>query len=134
MANKVVCVCFNHMVFLSSVQVQCVLRERCIEICLLTANDRRTASVKAETYCKLYSLSVQHFNAVLRHYPAMRRTMAAVAAERLNKLGRDPGSSTAEIDPAVDGPDDSDGRRVWTTPTSPSLSPLSNHQLQLSEK
>jgi len=58
----------------------------CIEICLLTS-ERRTASVKAETYCNVYSLSVQHFDSVLRHYPAMRRTMAAVADERLNQLG-----------------------------------------------
>jgi len=50
-------------------------------------NDRRTASVKAETYCNVYSLSVQHFDCVLRHYPAMRRTMAAVADQRLNQLG-----------------------------------------------
>jgi len=102
-----------------------------IEICLLT-NDRRTASVKAETYCNLYSLSVQHFDAVLRHYPAMRRTMAAIAAERLNKLGREPGSSSAEIDPAVHGPDDGDGRRTWTT-ASPSSSPLSDNQLDFSD-
>jgi len=108
------------------------LRGCCLEICLLT-NDRRTASVKAETYCNLYSLSVQHFDAVLRHYPAMRRTMAAIAAERLNKLGRDLGNSSAEIDPALHGPDDGDGRRAWTTPTSASSSPLSDHRPDFSE-
>ena len=31
------------------------------EICLLT-NARRTASVRAETYCNLFSLSVDHFD------------------------------------------------------------------------
>lgn len=48
------------------------------------------ASVRAETYCSLFSLSVDHFNAILEHYPVMRRTMETVAAERLNKIGHDP--------------------------------------------
>jgi len=34
------------------------------EICLLT-NARRVASVRAETYCNVFSLSVNHFNSVL---------------------------------------------------------------------
>ena len=57
------------------------------EICLLT-NARRAASVRAETYCNVFSLSVDHFNAVLDQYPLMRRTMESVAAERLNKIGK----------------------------------------------
>ncbi|KAK2718797.1 potassium/sodium hyperpolarization-activated cyclic nucleotide-gated channel 3-like isoform X2 [Artemia franciscana] len=59
------------------------------EICLLT-NAKRVASVRAETYCNLFSLSVEHFNAVLEQYPLMRRTMESVAAERLNKIGKNP--------------------------------------------
>ncbi|XP_049536629.1 uncharacterized protein LOC125951695 isoform X3 [Anopheles darlingi] len=59
------------------------------EICLLT-NARRVASVRAETYCNLFSLSVDHFNAVLDQYPLMRKTMETVAAERLNKIGKNP--------------------------------------------
>ena len=64
------------------------------EICLLT-NARRVASVRAETYCNVFSLSVRildsqprkvpqvtHFNSVLEAYPIMRRTMESVAAER----------------------------------------------------
>lgn len=51
------------------------------EICLLT-NARRVASVRSETYCNLFSLSVDHFNAVLDQYPLMRKTMETVAAER----------------------------------------------------
>lgn len=43
---------------------------------------RRVASVRAETYCNLFSLSVEHFNTVLDQYPLMRRTMESVAAER----------------------------------------------------
>ncbi len=48
------------------------------------------ASVQAVTYCNLYSLSVEHFNTVLEQYPMMRRTLESVAAERLNKLGKNP--------------------------------------------
>lgn len=48
------------------------------------------ASVRAETYCNLFSLSVEHFNAVLSMYPLMRRTMESIAAERLNKIGKNP--------------------------------------------
>jgi CRP-like cAMP-binding protein len=59
------------------------------EICLLT-HAKRVASVRAETYCSLFSLSVNHFTAVLEHYPVMRRTMETVAAERLNKIGKNP--------------------------------------------
>ncbi|QQP53636.1 Uncharacterized protein FKW44_006176, partial [Caligus rogercresseyi] len=50
------------------------------EICLLT-NARRVASVRAETYCNLFSLTVDNFNSVLEMYPLMRRTMESVAAE-----------------------------------------------------
>lgn len=53
-------------------------------------NARRVASVRAETYCNLFSLSVEHFNAVLDMYPLMRRTMESIAAERLNKIGKNP--------------------------------------------
>jgi CRP-like cAMP-binding protein len=59
------------------------------EICLLT-NSRRTASVRAESYCCLFSLSVNQFHSVLEHYPVMRRTLESVAAQRLNKIGQNP--------------------------------------------
>ncbi|KAL8566272.1 hypothetical protein ACOMHN_056844 [Nucella lapillus] len=69
------------------------------EICLLT-NARRVASVRAETYVNLYSLSVDHFNDVLERYPLMRRTMESVAAERLTKIGKNPSlvSSRADLE------------------------------------
>ena len=51
------------------------------EICLLT-NARRVASVRAETYCDLFSLSVDHFNEVLETYPHMRKVMESSAVER----------------------------------------------------
>ncbi|RZF44762.1 hypothetical protein LSTR_LSTR000714 [Laodelphax striatellus] len=65
------------------------------EICLLT-NARRVASVRAETYCNLFSLSVEHFNAVLDQYPLMRRTMESVAAERSIIESKD-GASTSKV-------------------------------------
>ncbi|XP_062402511.1 potassium/sodium hyperpolarization-activated cyclic nucleotide-gated channel 3 [Sardina pilchardus] len=57
------------------------------EICLLT-HGRRTASVRAETYCRLYSLSVHHFNEVLEEYPMMRRAFETVALDRLDRIGK----------------------------------------------
>ena len=56
------------------------------EICLLTRG-RRTASVRADTYCRLYSLSVDHFNEVLEEYPMMRRAFETVAIDRLDRIG-----------------------------------------------
>ncbi|XP_075432139.1 potassium/sodium hyperpolarization-activated cyclic nucleotide-gated channel 4 [Ascaphus truei] len=57
------------------------------EICLLTQG-RRTASVRADTYCRLYSLSVDHFNEVLEEYPMMRRAFESVALDRLDRIGK----------------------------------------------
>ncbi len=71
------------------------------EICLLT-KARRTASVQAVTYCNLYSLSVDHFNTVLDQYPIMRRTLESVAAERLNKLGKNPNIISNRQDLRID--------------------------------
>lgn len=56
------------------------------EICLLTRG-RRTASVRAENYCRLYSLSVDNFNEVLEEYPMMRRAFETVALDRLDRIG-----------------------------------------------
>ncbi|EHH15318.1 hypothetical protein EGK_01390 [Macaca mulatta] len=58
-----------------------------LEICLLTRG-RRTASVRADTYCRLYSLSVDHFNAVLEEFPMMRRAFETVAMDRLRRIGK----------------------------------------------
>jgi len=60
-----------------------------LEICLLT-RAKRVASVRCVTYCNLYSLDSGQFEIVLESYPLMRRTMESVAAERLNKLGKNP--------------------------------------------
>lgn len=57
-----------------------------VEICLLTRG-RRTASVRADTYCRLYSLSVDNFNEVLEEYPMMRRAFETVAMDRLDRIG-----------------------------------------------
>jgi len=47
-------------------------------------NTRRVASVRADTYCNLFSLSVEHFHSVLNRYPDVKRTLESVAVERLN--------------------------------------------------
>lgn len=60
-----------------------------LEICLLT-NARRVASVKSMVYSNLYSLDRESFLSVLENYPLMRRTMESIAAERLNKIGKNP--------------------------------------------
>uniref|UniRef100_A0A671UCW5 Hyperpolarization activated cyclic nucleotide gated potassium and sodium channel 2 n=1 Tax=Sparus aurata TaxID=8175 RepID=A0A671UCW5_SPAAU len=57
------------------------------EICLLTRG-RRTASVRADTYCRLYSLSVDNFNEVLEEYPMMRRAFETVAIDRLDRIAK----------------------------------------------
>ncbi|XP_024861576.1 potassium/sodium hyperpolarization-activated cyclic nucleotide-gated channel 3 isoform X2 [Kryptolebias marmoratus] len=57
------------------------------EICLLTRG-RRTASVRSDTYCRLYSLSVDSFNEVLEEHPMMRRAFETVAVDRLDRIGR----------------------------------------------
>ena len=62
----------------------------------------RVASVQAVTYCNLYSLSVEHFYNVLEQYPMMRRTMESVAAERLNKLGKNPNIISNRQDLKID--------------------------------
>ncbi|KAF0043444.1 hypothetical protein F2P81_004781 [Scophthalmus maximus] len=62
------------------------------EICLLTRG-RRTASVRADTYCRLYSLSVDNFNEVLEEYPMMRRAFETVALDRLDRIVPKPCSS-----------------------------------------
>lgn len=58
-----------------------------VEICLLTRG-RRTASVRADTYCRLYSLSVDSFNEVLEEHPMMRRAFETVAVDRLDRIGK----------------------------------------------
>jgi len=60
-----------------------------LEICLLTKQNR-TATVKAATYCNLFSLSKENFDRILEVYPLMRRTLETIAAKRLHTLGKDP--------------------------------------------
>uniref|UniRef100_H2RF43 Cyclic nucleotide-binding domain-containing protein n=1 Tax=Pan troglodytes TaxID=9598 RepID=H2RF43_PANTR len=57
------------------------------EICLLTQG-HRMASVRANTYCRLLSLSVDNFNEVLEEYPMMRRAFETVAIDRLDRIGK----------------------------------------------
>lgn len=60
------------------------------EICLLTKEARRVASVRAATICNLYSLSSPHFHEVLLEYPDMKVMLEEVAKERLSRIGLEP--------------------------------------------
>jgi len=44
------------------------------------------ASVRADTYCSLFTLSVDHLDQVLERYPQVRQILEAVADERLRQL------------------------------------------------
>ena len=44
------------------------------------------ASVRADTYCSLFTLSVEHLDQVLDRYPHVRHTLEEVADERLRQL------------------------------------------------
>lgn len=67
------------------------------EICLLTQG-RRTATVRADTYCRLYSLSVDNFNEVLEEHPLMRRAFESVAVDRLGRISRRSSTQPAPTD------------------------------------
>lgn len=73
-------------VFISVIISRVVCFPMFAEICLLTRG-RRTASVRADNYCRLYSLSVDNFNEVLEEYPMMRRAFETVALDRLDRIG-----------------------------------------------
>lgn len=45
--------------------------------------------MRADTYCRLYSLSVDNFNEVLEEYPMMRRAFETVAMDRLDRIGEE---------------------------------------------
>ena len=44
--------------------------------------------MRADNYCRLYSLSVDNFNEVLEEYPMMRRAFETVALDRLDRIGK----------------------------------------------
>lgn len=69
-----------------------------IEICLLTQEARRVASVRAATICDLYSLSSAHFHEVLGEYPSMKEMLKEVAKERLSRIGLNPDLSGELVD------------------------------------
>lgn len=52
--------------------------------------------MRADTYCRLYSLSVDNFNEVLEEYPMMRRAFETVAMDRLDRIGEECPQSPAQ--------------------------------------
>ena len=75
---------------------------------------RRTASVKACSYCCLYSLSVESFFRVLNEYPAMHKTMREVAKVRLGRLGKD--SQIKFLDTGVNAADQENTQGLFKVP------------------
>lgn len=59
------------------------------EISLMTETNR-TATVRAQSYCNLFSLTKEHFDSIVASYPFMKRTLETIAAQRLHHLGKDP--------------------------------------------
>jgi len=56
------------------------------EISLILPNLRRVASVYADSYCYLYSLTVEDFNKVLDDFPMQRKHFYAEAGKRLENM------------------------------------------------
>jgi hyperpolarization activated cyclic nucleotide-gated potassium channel 2 len=58
------------------------------EISLILPNLRRVASVFADSYCYLYSLTVDDFNDVLEEFPLQRKHFIAEAGKRLDNMNK----------------------------------------------
>jgi len=56
------------------------------EISIVLPTKRRVCSVFADSYCYLYSLSVEDFNEVLEEFPMQRKHFMAEAAKRLENM------------------------------------------------
>ena len=56
------------------------------EISLILPNLRRVASIYADSYCYLYSLTVDDFNSVLEKFPMQRKYFYAEAGKRLEQM------------------------------------------------
>ncbi|XP_026879744.2 potassium/sodium hyperpolarization-activated cyclic nucleotide-gated channel 2-like isoform X1 [Electrophorus electricus] len=67
------------------------------ELCLMTNKRKRMADVMALTLCRLYSLSVDSYNAVLSHFPEMKAHLQTVSQERRDKVS-DSAKSTHETE------------------------------------
>ena len=52
----------------------------------LVLNERRTASVVAETYCDLMRLSQHDYNAIMEAYPEFRDALSSAAAHKTEKI------------------------------------------------
>jgi CRP-like cAMP-binding protein len=59
------------------------------EISIVLPTKRRICSVFADSYCYLYSLSVEDFNEVLQEFPMQRKHFMAEAAKRIENLSHD---------------------------------------------
>ena len=56
------------------------------EISLILPHLRRVASVYADSYCYLYTLTVEEFNEALNEFPAMKQHFITEAGKRLDNM------------------------------------------------
>ena len=64
-----------------------LVRNLILEICLMSKEARRIATVRAKTNCDLYSLSRENFEVLAHEYPYMRELIKKVAELRLKSSG-----------------------------------------------
>lgn len=56
------------------------------ETCLWASGARRPVSVRAETYCNLFSLSASAFVRVMERHPKFKDHVTAVMVDRANRM------------------------------------------------
>lgn len=56
------------------------------ETCLWASGSRRPVSVRADTYCNLFSLSADEFARVTERYPKFKEHVSTVLADRANRM------------------------------------------------
>lgn len=56
------------------------------ETCLWASGTRRSVSVRAETYCNLFSLSASAFMRVMDRHPKFKDHLTTVLADRANRM------------------------------------------------
>lgn len=56
------------------------------ETCLWASGARRPVSVRADTYCNLFSLPATAFTRVMDRYPKFKDHVASVLADRANRM------------------------------------------------
>lgn len=75
------------------------------ETCLWASGARRPVSVRAETYCSLFSLSAAAFDRVTDRYPKFKEHVTAVLADRAKRMAGVGRPAAAAVEAAVEATD-----------------------------